>query len=106
DRMRRHARRRTTLTPEPIEAMTSDQNPEEDVTRAQRRAEIDHALSKLPRAARVVLESAFYEGSTYSEVSATLGVPLGTVKSRATRAFAQLRSELAREDRADRCEAA
>ncbi len=52
------------------------------------------ALSKLSEEQREVLRLSFYEGESYAAISTRLGIPLGTVKSRARLAFGYLRSEL------------
>jgi RNA polymerase sigma-70 factor (ECF subfamily) len=52
------------------------------------------ALADLPRAQRETLEGAFFDGLSYVEIAARDGVPLGTVKSRASRAMESLRSML------------
>jgi RNA polymerase sigma-70 factor (ECF subfamily) len=54
--------------------------------------EIDSALAELQPIHREVLELIFYHGLHYSEVSAALGVPLGTVKSRRHDAMRALRA--------------
>ena len=50
------------------------------------------ALGALPDDQRMVVEAAFFEGLSYAEIAAREGVPLGTIKSRAARAFAALRA--------------
>ena len=52
------------------------------------------ALAALAPAQRQVLALAYYGGHTQSEVASTLGVPLGTVKSRTFTALALLRDQL------------
>jgi RNA polymerase sigma-70 factor, ECF subfamily len=53
------------------------------------------ALRDLPSAQREVLELAFYDGLTQSEISTRTGAPLGTVKSRTRMALEQLRQTFA-----------
>jgi RNA polymerase sigma-70 factor, ECF subfamily len=49
---------------------------------SERAAIVKTALQKLSPDQRRVLETAYFEGRTQTEIAATLGVPLGTVKSR------------------------
>ncbi len=52
------------------------------------------ALARLDRDERALLEAAFYEGYSHSELAELHGLPLGTVKSRLRRALAKLRDHL------------
>ncbi len=56
----------------------------------QRRA-IDAALDDLPPEQRVLIESAFFEGYTQSELAEKFNLPLGTVKTRIRTAMQALR---------------
>src|SRR5689334_20031197 len=60
---------------------------------AERRA-VRAALETLSPAQRATLEIAFFEGLSYPEIAERESVPLGTVKSRAARALAALRTAL------------
>jgi len=40
------------------------------------------ALTRLPQTERVVLELAYFEDMTQTEIAVRLGLPLGTVKTR------------------------
>ncbi|MEU0841367.1 RNA polymerase sigma factor [Streptomyces sp. NPDC005962] len=61
------------------------------------------ALSSLKRAEREVLVLCLWEGMEYADVARTLGIPLGTVRSRLSRARTKLRkladAELVRKKR-------
>lgn len=60
----------------------------------ERRARILRALAELPPLQRECLELAFYEGLSHSQIAATVGAPLGTVKSRIVSAMHKLRDLL------------
>src|SRR5215469_14505942 len=62
------------------------------------RRELAHAvLHGLPESQRRVVELAFFEGLTQSEIARRLGEPLGTVKTRARLGLERLRSMMKRE---------
>ena len=67
----------------------------EEALAVQERAEaVRNALAALSEEQREVLRLSFYEGESYPAIAIRLGIPLGTVKSRARLAFNRLRSEL------------
>jgi RNA polymerase sigma-70 factor, ECF subfamily len=53
--------------------------------------DLDRAISRLPAEQREVVLLVGYEGMRYEEIAATLGIPIGTVRSRLSRARAKLR---------------
>jgi RNA polymerase sigma-70 factor (ECF subfamily) len=53
--------------------------------------DLEQAIALLPREQREVILLAGREGKRYDEIAATLGVPVGTVRSRLSRARARLR---------------
>ncbi|HUP53966.1 MAG TPA: RNA polymerase sigma factor [Methylomirabilota bacterium] len=63
------------------------------------RDRLDRAFRRLPVEQRVITVLNHVEGLTHEEIAATLGLPLGTVKSRARYALAGLRSALEADDR-------
>jgi RNA polymerase sigma-70 factor (ECF subfamily) len=52
------------------------------------------ALATLTPAQRVLIEAAFFEGHTHSELATRFGVPLGTVKTRIRTGLATMRDHL------------
>lgn len=69
--------------------------PEEAAGGAQRRARVAEALERLPEKLRMPLVLRDLEGWSYEEISASLRLPLGTVKSRIARARGLLKDLLA-----------
>ncbi len=60
----------------------------------ERRERVRGEMEKLPPEQRQVLDMAFYEGLSQSEIAAKAGLPLGTVKTRTLLAMKKLRSAL------------
>ena len=61
---------------------TGMQTPEAAVLDAERRRMLTGALAGLPADQRQLIEAAFFEGYTHSELAQRFGLPLGTVKTR------------------------
>jgi len=57
-------------------------------------AVVREALGGLPDDQRQVVDMAFYQGLTHTEISERLGLPLGTVKSRMRLALEKMRGSL------------
>jgi RNA polymerase sigma-70 factor (ECF subfamily) len=62
------------------------------------RARAKRALDALPEAQRALVELAYFEGLSCSEMAARCGIPIGTVKSRLSAGMAKLRQEFAESD--------
>jgi RNA polymerase sigma-70 factor (ECF subfamily) len=73
-----------------------DASPEgvETVFLHERRERVRRELANLPPEQRQVLEMAFYEGLSQSEIAARADLPLGTVKTRTLLAMKKLRGAL------------
>jgi RNA polymerase sigma-70 factor (ECF subfamily) len=99
DRLRATRRREKTFVAPVDEAVASapDDPTENPGVVAERRRFVRSALDGLPEPQRRVVELAFFEGLTQSEIASRLGEPLGTVKTRARLALERLRSLVKRE---------
>src|SRR6266545_229622 len=71
----------------------------ETVLMRERRERVRRELESLPPEQRQVLEMAFYEGLSQSEIAERADLPLGTVKTRTLLAMKKLRSALRAEIR-------
>jgi RNA polymerase sigma-70 factor, ECF subfamily len=78
-----------------------DTSPEgaDNVFMHERRERVQRELSNLPAEQRAVLEMAFYEGLTQTEIASRADLPLGTVKTRTLLAMKKLRNALRAEIR-------
>ncbi len=63
-----------------------------------RRKEVREALTILPPEQRQVIELAYFGGYTQTRIAETLGIPVGTVKTRTLAALRKMRRALYRED--------
>ena len=70
------------------------QNVEWEVDLAQRQQRIRHAVAQLPDEQKKALGLAFFHGLSHPEIAATLGEPLGTVKTRIRLGMQKLRTIL------------
>lgn len=66
----------------------------EQAAMGERSALIRDALSQLSESERQVLEIAYYEGLSQSEIAQRLAIPLGTVKTRSRQGLLKLRQTL------------
>jgi RNA polymerase sigma-70 factor, ECF subfamily len=67
-------------------------DPSEDVLRA---LHVQTALARLSEAHRAVLRECYFNGRTIAETAQTLGIPVGTAKSRLSSALRSMRDQLA-----------
>jgi RNA polymerase sigma-70 factor (ECF subfamily) len=93
DRLRRRASRPQGEPPDARQA-AGDPDAVSLLLDGERRQVVLDALLCLSTAQRETLELAFYRGLTQSEIAEATGEPLGTVKSRMSRAMAALRVAL------------
>ena len=70
------------------------QSPEAVVLEAERRQALTDALAGLPAEQRQLIEAAFFEGYTQSELARRFGLPLGTVKTRIRTGMIAMRQQL------------
>ena len=96
DKLRSIRRREQTFVMPVNEAVArqDDGGMESPAKVAEGRGFVENALARLPEAQRRVIELAFFEGLTQSEIAARLGEPLGTVKTRARLGLERLRTAL------------
>jgi RNA polymerase sigma-70 factor (ECF subfamily) len=94
DRLR-HEGRRPTETADFDLHKSEDMPSDDEVLQEQRQDTVQLAIAKLPANQQSVIFLSFVKGLAHSEIAEQLGIPLGTVKSRIRRSFAQLREELA-----------
>lgn len=80
-------------TPEPTAS-----RPSASVERDELASQLEQALATLDFAQRSVLALSAFEGLEAKEVAETLGIPVGTVHSRLSRARAQLKKVLSADD--------
>lgn len=76
---------------DPMWVPSTPEAPDQVVARRASEAKMREALDALPEGQLEVLERAYLQGQTLAEVSAALGIPLGTVKSRVRLAMERLR---------------
>jgi len=75
----------------PFELAAAPDSTEEEVLAGDERRELAVLVAHLPSEQRAVIELAFYNGLTHTEITERLGVPLGTIKGRIRSALDRLR---------------
>jgi RNA polymerase sigma-70 factor, ECF subfamily len=93
DRLRRDQRAKLYLN-EDHDQGEAPEPPDQALLCAEREALVRDALKKLPVDQVRVIELSFFQGQAHSEIADTLGIPLGTVKSRLRLAMNRLRDLL------------
>ena len=69
-------------------------NPEQASSRSEHVQLVRQFLSQLPTDQRRVIELAYFDGLTRSEIASQTGLPLGTIKSRIRYAMTELRQQM------------
>lgn len=100
DRIRARGSRPDVESPVDMSAVTPitvrDADPEQSVIQGWDARNVRAALRALPETQRALVDLAYYEGLSHSEIAVRTGVPLGTVKARLRTAVAGLRGALTR----------
>ncbi len=95
DRIRaRHRQRRfgDSLPFDPVDLPASSDTPEAAYRRSELEMVLRAAIRRLPQDQRQLIELAYFEGRSRTEIARVLKQPLGTVKTRIRRAKANLRA--------------
>jgi RNA polymerase sigma-70 factor (ECF subfamily) len=97
DELRRRKRRPTTELSETLRSHTADRKwgPEQKLRDRELKDALDQAIAQLNVKYRMVFLLRDVEGMSYEEIARTLGIRVGTVKSRLNRARLSLQRELA-----------
>jgi RNA polymerase sigma-70 factor (ECF subfamily) len=92
DRMRANAVRVRAVDGSP--APTEPPTPESDAAQTEQQRAVARALEALPEDQRVLIEHAYFQGLTQSELADRFKLPLGTVKTRVRAGMIALRDRL------------
>jgi RNA polymerase sigma-70 factor (ECF subfamily) len=97
DRLRADAGRRERelpAAPEESEVLSQEPRPDERSIFREQQMMVRHALNLLPAEQRKAIEMAWFSEFTHVEIAASLGVPLGTIKTRIRAGMEKLRGVL------------
>ena len=92
DRLRASGARERTMESAPVPAPV--ESPEAHAAVSEQRRAVARALDALPRNQRELIEHAYYQGLTQSELAERFRLPLGTVKTRIRTGMQALREHL------------
>ena len=98
DRLRLEGRRPTLSSSEDPDTTWQSIADEDSLSSEARWRSMYFAVQSLPEEQRQVIELAYYQGMSQSEIAEVLGWPLGTVKSRLRAAMESLRQEWLKDD--------
>ena len=91
DRRRRMARMSSEPVADDFDAVDPDPSAEQQIVVRENEAAVRAALERLPAEQAAVIRMSFYGENPQAEIAKTLGIPLGTVKSRVRLALQKLR---------------
>ena len=89
DRLRKRATAKT--VGEPATEPTTTADPGEQLETADSAGRVSAALARIPPEQGELIRLAFYDGLTHEQIARTLGLPLGTVKTRIRLGMMRLR---------------
>lgn len=92
--VQRRQRRPELTADDPMLRPPEVEQPDATLARGQMEVLVRSQLVKLPADQLLLLQAAFYDGLSHSEIARAFNLPLGTVKSRIRLAFLRLRGEL------------
>jgi RNA polymerase sigma-70 factor, ECF subfamily len=90
----RRQRRPELTADDPMLRPPEPEQPDDLIARDQLEGIVRAELARLPQDQLLLLQAAFYDGLSHSEIARAFNLPLGTVKSRIRLAFQRLRGEL------------
>ncbi|MFN4224902.1 MAG: sigma-70 family RNA polymerase sigma factor [Hyphomonas sp.] len=92
--LQRRQRKPDLVTDDPLLSPAGVEAPDDAVSRGQLEGIVRERLQGLPREQLILVQAAFYDGLSHSEIAKVFNLPLGTVKSRIRLAFQRLKGEI------------